>query len=81
MHRIAPLLWLSVVVCGTGCVVHDRTGAPEPIWWPTFVVRESTLAPANGDLKVQAASPLLPSTSSDYPVGRFADRRFEAKKD
>jgi len=25
-----------------GCVVHDGNADPEPIWWPTFVMREST---------------------------------------
>ena len=79
MRGVSLLAWMGVMMIVTGCVVHDRTGKPEPIWWPTFVVRESTLAPANGDLKVQIADPLLPAASADYPAGRFADRPFQPR--
>ena len=79
MRGIALMALMGLTMCGSGCVVHDRTGAAEPIWWPTFVVRESTMAPANGDMKVQVASPLLPKTCADYPAGRFADRPFEPR--
>ena len=75
--RLGFLLGMTpLLVLGTGCVVHDRTGAPEPIWWPTAVVRESTLAPSNGDVKVQVASPLLPPFSADAPEGRATIRPF-----
>ena len=70
------LLLISLAFTGIGCVVHDRTGEPEPIYWPTFIVRESTLAPANGDVKVQLASPLLPPFTADAPEGRMAVRPF-----
>ena len=73
-HFLLGLMPLLIV--GTGCSIHDRTGSPEPIWWPTFVLRESTLAPANGDVKVQFASPLLPPFSADAPEGRAAVRPF-----
>jgi hypothetical protein len=79
MHRITLLLLVTSALASGGCVVHDRTGSPEPIWWPNFVVRESTLAPANGNLNLQTASPLLPPVSADSPVGRFADRPFEPR--
>jgi hypothetical protein len=79
MHWFALLCVIAVSLACAGCVVHDRSGAPEPIWWPTSAVRESTLAPSNGAVNVQTASPLLPPTSADYPVGRFADRPFEPR--
>ena len=76
MRLVVLIALTSVAMLATGCVVHDRSGSPEPIWWPNFVVRESTLAPANGQLKVQTASPLLPPASADPAVGRFAVQRF-----
>jgi hypothetical protein len=79
MRSFSLLILMTSALASGGCVVHDRTGSPEPIWWPNFVVRESTLAPANGHLNPQVASPLLPPMSADYPVGRFADRPFEPR--
>jgi hypothetical protein len=76
MRFVVVLVVMSIAVLEAGCVVHDRSGSPEPIWWPNFVVRESTLGPADGQLKVQTASPLLPPASADPPVGRIAVQRF-----
>ena len=76
MRRAIISLSAMLLLCTTGCVIHDRSGAPEPIWWPTAVVRESTLSSSNGDLKVQVASPLLPPLNADPVAGREAVHPF-----
>src|SRR2546423_6344942 len=35
-----------------GCVVHDNNSAPEPSWWPTFMLREQTVQPSGGKVNV-----------------------------
>ena len=80
MRWVKPLILTGVICCGSGCVVHDRTGAPEPIWWPTVAVRESTLAPSNGSVNLQPDPHFLPPLTADTPVGRFADRPFEPRR-
>jgi len=43
--------WVSLSILGalssvlTGCVIHDGNPNAEPIWWPAFLIHEST-APA-----------------------------------
>ena len=73
MRCVGKLLLICTLIGSAGCVVHDGNRAPEPIWWPTFVVRDSTLAATGGHLNVQVASPILPPLSADPPVGRRAD--------
>lgn len=77
--RVTTLLVFPSLLFAGGCVVHDRSGAPEPIWWPTAVVRESTLAPTNGRIEiglVDPVLPLLPPFSADAPAGRAAVHPF-----
>jgi hypothetical protein len=42
MNRIFGWLFLIDMLALSGCVVHDGKQGAEPMWWPTFVVREST---------------------------------------
>lgn len=45
-RRSWVLLSTLAALCGlSGCVVHDGKPEAEPIWWPQFIIREST-APA-----------------------------------
>ena len=73
MRCFGKFLLIGTLVGSSGCVVHESSRAPEPIWWPNFVVRDSTLAATGGHLNVQVADPLLPPFSADAPVGRRAD--------
>ena len=73
MRCIVKVVLAIVLLGSTGCVVHDKSRAPEPIWWPNFVARESTFAASGGHLNVQVADPLLPPLSADPPIGRRAD--------
>ncbi len=70
MRRVGKILLTITLIGGSGCVVHDGRRAPEPIWWPNFVVRDSTLAATGGHLNVQVADPLLPPLSADPVAGR-----------
>jgi len=46
LHRWVILSTAAAGACAlTGCVVHDNDPGPEPIWYPAFVIHEST-APA-----------------------------------
>ncbi len=41
--RIKIILIAAAGMAGLcGCVVHDGQSGPEPLWWPAFVVRDST---------------------------------------
>ena len=43
---------LPLAVLMTGCVVHDNNNSPEPNWWPTFLLRQDTVAPSGGKVNV-----------------------------
>lgn len=73
MRFVGKIVLVFGLIGGTGCVVHDKSRSPEPIWWPNFVVRENTLAATGGHLNVQVADPILPPLSADPSVGRRAD--------
>jgi hypothetical protein len=39
------IVFILMLTAG-GCVVHDKTGEPEPWYWPTFIMKDSTVDPA-----------------------------------
>ena len=48
------------MTASSGCVVHDHKDASEPIWWPTFVLHESTLQPQGGHVQVHPTWTVFP---------------------
>jgi hypothetical protein len=73
MNRIFGWLLLMGLLPLSGCVIHDGKPGAEPIWWPTFVVRESTspallhyTSPGPGD---QAAGLKPPPHDPRSPFG------------
>jgi len=66
IHYCFILVGLAAFCGLPGCVVHDGKPEAEPIWWPTFMIREST-EPATFDY----TSP----GPGDQPVGGEAGAR------
>jgi hypothetical protein len=69
MYRPILLSLLTCLACSSGCVIHDRSNAPEPFWWPSFVVRERSAQPS-GHIEVHNAVPFFPP-AGEAPPGAY----------
>jgi hypothetical protein len=67
------MLSITCMFLLSGCAIHDGRPESEPVWWPTAMVRASTLQSSGGQVNLQSAPmdqwlpPLNPGGSLKTP--------------